>query len=183
MNNHVVFTVGRFNPPTVGHGKLFSVVKEKAGILGTDYRLFTTKTQGTEKSPLALDEKMDFLNAYFGETINPTVNVFTAARELASQGYEVGTLIVGSDHGLELVEQMRNYIGHKDPKHDLGLKAIYGITVDREELDVSSTKLREYASLGDFLNFTKFVPSSDSALNYRLYQAVRRGLGIDEHEH
>jgi nicotinic acid mononucleotide adenylyltransferase len=43
----VVFTFGRFNPPTTGHEKLINKVKSVAG--SNDYKIFPSYTQNQNK--------------------------------------------------------------------------------------------------------------------------------------
>ena len=49
----VVVAWGRFNPPTIGHEKLFNKVKEIAG--QDDYFIYPTHTHKKPKDPLPCD--------------------------------------------------------------------------------------------------------------------------------
>ena len=46
----IVFTFGRFNPPTTGHEKLLDKVKQVAG--SNPYRIYPSHTQNAKKDPL-----------------------------------------------------------------------------------------------------------------------------------
>ena len=46
----VVFTFGRFNPPTTGHEKLLDKVKKIAG--SSDYFIYPSHSQNPKKDPL-----------------------------------------------------------------------------------------------------------------------------------
>lgn len=176
---HVVFTVGRFNPPTRGHQKLCDQVKAQADKLGCDYKIFTTKSQDSKKSPLDVNSKLVYLTELItGHTFDVTMNPFTACRDLAAMGYTSATLVVGADQGLGLVEQLKRYIGHTDPAHDIGLKMVEGVVVPREATDFSASSARAFAVEGNFEEFAKHIPQADAVIINQLYHEVRRNLGI-----
>ena len=52
----VVFTFGRFNPPTIGHGKLLA--KVAAAAIGNDYRIYASQSSDPKKNPLEYKEKI-----------------------------------------------------------------------------------------------------------------------------
>ena len=55
----VVFTWGRFNPPTIGHEKLIEKVASVAN--GDDYFIYPTHTQKRPKDPLPSDKKVEWM--------------------------------------------------------------------------------------------------------------------------
>ena len=59
----VVFTFGRFNPPTTGHEKLIEKVKKIAG--GDDYYIFPSHSQNNKKDPLPLAKKVAYMRDMF----------------------------------------------------------------------------------------------------------------------
>ena len=63
MKNRLVFTFGRFNPPTVGHEKLLNKVAEVAG--DDDYLIFPSQTQKKDKNPLDSKTKSDYMKKMF----------------------------------------------------------------------------------------------------------------------
>lgn len=176
---HVVFAVGRCNPPTKGHVKVCDAVASLAASLNCDYKLFTTQTHDSKKNPLTVDSKLMYLTKLIsGHTFAVTVNPFTACRELAVMGYESATLVIGADQGLDLVEQLKKYIGHNDLKHDIGLKMVEGVVVPRATDDYSASEARALAIEGNFEEFAKHIPHADSVIINQLYHEVRRNLGI-----
>ena len=52
----VTFTFGRYNPPTIGHEKLFDAVKKQAR--SGAYRIYTSKSQDSKKNPLEFKDKI-----------------------------------------------------------------------------------------------------------------------------
>ena len=59
----VVFTFGRFNPPTTGHEKLLDKVKKIAG--GDDYYIFPSHSQNPKKDPLPFAKKVAYMRDMF----------------------------------------------------------------------------------------------------------------------
>jgi hypothetical protein len=132
----------------------------------------------TKRNPLTADDKIYFLEHLMPEfEFNLTVNPFHACRELAAMGFESATLVVGEDRGLELVEQLKKYIGHHDPKHDIGLKSVEGYVIERATTDYSSSATRAMVVEGNFDEFRKQVPSADLSIITKLYDTIRRNLG------
>jgi hypothetical protein len=175
---HVVFTVVRCNPPTLGHLKVSQTVEQLAQKLDCDYKLFTTKTHDSKRNPLDIEDKTYFLSKLMPQyEFNVTVNPFSACRELAAMGYESATLVVGEDRNLDLIVQLHKYIGHHDPKHDIGLKEVEGFVIERSTTDYSSSATRAMVVEGNFEGFRKQVPSADLSIITKLYDTIRRNLG------
>ena len=53
----ITFVFGRFNPPTVGHEKLFDKLKK---VSGGSYRIYGSKSQDPKKNPLNFKQKVKF---------------------------------------------------------------------------------------------------------------------------
>ncbi len=175
---HVVFTVVRCNPPTLGHLKVSQTVEQLAQTLECDYKLFTTKTHDAKRNPLTVEDKTYFLEQLMPQyKFEVTMNPFSACRELAAMGYDSATLVVGEDRNLDLVVQLKKYIGHHDPKHDIGLKEVEGFVIDRPATDYSSSATRAMVVEGNFEGFRKQVPSADLSVITKLYDTIRRNLG------
>ena len=59
----LVFTFGRFNPPTVGHFELVKAVANEAG--KDDYWIFPSHTQDKKKNPLSFGTKVKWMKEMF----------------------------------------------------------------------------------------------------------------------
>ena len=53
LGDSVVFTFGRMNPPTVGHGKLIDKVLSVAKSSGAKAIIYPSKTEDDNKNPLS----------------------------------------------------------------------------------------------------------------------------------
>ena len=57
----VVFTFGRFNPPTVGHEKLITAVQSVARTRGGDFFVYPSHSQDPKKNPLNQATKIKYM--------------------------------------------------------------------------------------------------------------------------
>ena len=109
----VVFTFGRFNPPTVGHGKL--ITKVAAAAIGNQYRIYASQSNDSKKNPLKYKEKIRVMRKMFpkhGRNIIEDKNAKTAlhiASILHDQGFTRMTMVVGSDRITEFQKLLKNY--------------------------------------------------------------------------
>ena len=115
----VAYTVGRFQPPTIGHKKLIEAVKTAAGPGGKAY-VFVSSTQGTGKeklkNPLTSAQKMPILKHMFPSGVEfvdtqvckdagkPCGGAIAAFYHLVDERQHAAqdiTLVVGDDRRME----------------------------------------------------------------------------------
>ena len=86
----VVFTFGRFNPPTTGHEKL---IQKVASVAGTNpYRIYPSQSQNQKKDPLPFALKVAYMRKMFpkyAKNIIADRNVKTAL-DIAVKLYDEG---------------------------------------------------------------------------------------------
>jgi hypothetical protein len=175
----VVFTVCRMNPPTKGHEKLVKRVIEEAAVLQCAKRVFLTRSHDKKKNPLVIEQKLEFAKECFPDIdVQDTINVFSACRELAKEGFKHGILVIGKDRENSFETAVQNYINHPDPEKSIGLESVQTIIIPRSIHDYSATKARDLALNGDFINFQKSIPTSNLAVVREMYKCVRQGLGV-----
>ena len=67
----IVFTFGRFQPPTIGHGKLFNAVISHAKSVGGEHLIYASQSfdggrpRAAVKNPLQYKDKIRFLKQMF----------------------------------------------------------------------------------------------------------------------
>ena len=183
----VVFTFGRFNPITVGHGKLIEKVIKLAD--GSDHRIYASHTEDNSKNPLPYERKVSYLRKLFPQaniTTDPkAVTVYAICRILSDQGYKDVTLVVGGDR-ISDFEKVRSYIRREtdkdfDPtKHYLFEKFNIVSAGERTGKDTiaaaSGTKMREYARANDFDSFLRDTPTKNVALARDMFRDVQKKL-------
>lgn len=166
----IIFTFGRFNPPTIGHEKLINKIKELGQ--GKEVQVFMSQTQDSKKNPLSFSEKLKFMKQAFKgikiSTDKKLKSPFDVLEMLSDGGYKDVTMVVGSD-------RVDNFKGQVAPYLSPG-KSIY-LEFDNFEVvsagdrdpdaddasGISASKLREFVAEDDFTNFKKGVPKGIDA--------------------
>ena len=181
----VTFVFGRFNPPTIGHEKLFNTLKKVSR--GGAYRIYASKSQDPKKNPLAFKDKVKFLRKMFPKharniMADPDVRtVLDIAVKLYDQGFTKVTMVAGSDRIKEFDVLLNKYNG-VDSRHGFYQfeGAIRVVSAGERDPDsegvsgMSASKLRALAGAGDLQKFAQGVPGD----GIDLYYAVRKGMGL-----
>ena len=99
MKDKVVFTFGRFNPPTIGHEKLLDKVYAVASREGADFLVFPRHSQNPKKDPLDFRSKVKFMKKMFPKysknimSNNKVKTAFNAVSLLHELGYKEADVI------------------------------------------------------------------------------------------
>jgi predicted kinase len=185
-----VFTFGRFNPPTNGHEKLVDQMVKVSKQVGGEPILFSSHSSDKVKNPLTHKDKVKFLKSFFGRKVN-VVNedvkqIFQILVFLYDQGYRNIVMIVGSDRIAEFKNIITKYNSVKGRHGFYKFDDISVVSAGERDPDaddvsgMSASKMRMFAEKGDLESFTEGVPSSGKRLAKKLYNAVRKGMGIKE---
>lgn len=169
----VVFTCGRFNPPTIGHETLVETMRELAG--DDPVRLFTTGSHDAKRNPLPPETKVGFLSRAFpGLTVERARDAFDALARLGQAGAREVIFVTGRDRAA-LAEEVAAYAA------DFGIETIRVHLMDRDEDAPSATQARAAAQANDFETFRSLAPGSgrDAELASDIFRAVRLGLGAE----
>lgn len=190
QKNTIVFTFGRFNPPTTGHEKLIQKVKSVAG--SQPFRIYPSFSQNQKKDPLPHALKIAYMRKMFpqyAKNIIADKNSRTAidiAVKLYDEGFKNLTMVVGSDRVKEFQRLLTTYNGVGGKRH--GYYKFDNINVvsagerdpDAEGVEgMSASKMRTAASDSDFESFKKGLPSNFKD-DKKLYLDVRKYMGIRE---
>ena len=186
----VVFTFGRFNPPTTGHEKLINKVKSVAG--SNDYKIFPSHTQNQNKDPLPHSLKIAYMRKMFprhARNIIADKNAMTAmniATSLYNQGYSELTMVVGSDRVKEFERLLNTYNNVSGKRHGFyNFKTIKVVSAGDRDPDaegvsgMSASKMRQAAVDGKVQDFEQGLPSGFKD-GRKLYRDVRKHMGIRE---
>ena len=154
---------GRFNPPTVGHGKLLAAAKKAAS--GGDLKIYPSRTQDPKKNPLDPDMKISFMKKMFPDYSENIVNddemksIFNVLTTAGEQGYKNVNIIVGSDRQSEFENLAQKYNGDL---YDFDLIRVISAGVrdaDAEGVEgMSASKMRKAVVDGDFDAFRRGTP-------------------------
>lgn len=170
-----VFAYARMNPPTEGHRRIVERLRSEAKATGGVARLYLSKTHDRKRNPLDPEQKLAYAQKLFPEVeVRLAPTIFAAANELADEGCDEATVIVGEDRLARFSKELPAYVG----TDSLGLKQVEVRAVSRTDEDVSATRAREAAKNGDFASFRAMTPTDDESLARELYEAVRNGMGV-----
>jgi|TARA_B110000438_G_scaffold5332_1_gene5358 predicted kinase len=186
----VVFTFGRFNPPTVGHGKLIDALK-KASSGGYAPLVYMSHSQDSKKNPLDYRTKFKWMKKFFGKKVgivnSNSRQVFQIVTELYSRGCRDVRMVVGSDRVREFDTLIRKYNGSKGKHGFYNFDNIQIISAGERDPDsddlvsgMSASKMRAAAEEGDYDSFKLGVPSKMMTDQALLYKEVRQGMNIKE---
>ena len=188
----VVFTFGRFNPPTTGHMKLIEKIVKVAKQNSADYRIFLSRSQDSKKNPLKLKDKVKYLklsapkykSAIRSEEV---INVFDILVNLHEAGYEKVIMVVGSDRVSEFKNILNKY-NKKAARHGFyDFKEIEVVSAGERDPDaddvsgMSASKLRALASENNFEEFKLGVSPNLSDRDAKgLFDSLRSGMQVHE---
>ena len=177
-----VFTFGRFNPPTIGHGKLFDALSEAAG--SSKYFIYISQSIDDTENPLDYATKIEWMRKMFPKhahsiVCNPNIRtMFDTAVWLYNSGVRKVTMIVGSDRVEDFETALQAYNG-KRSKHGYYAFSefrIEQIARERYPEDISATKMRDAAACNNFAVFQTGLPKGFDGRG--LFNDVRKGLGL-----
>ena len=185
----VSFVFGRFNPPTIGHEKLFNQLKKVAR--SGAYRIYASKSVDPKKNPLQFKDKIKFLRKMFPKHARSIMadkdvrNVLDIAVKLYDQGFTKVTMVAGSDRVREFDILLNKYNGQKAKHGFYNFEgAINVVSAGERDPDaegatgMSASKMRAAAQQNDLNVFSKGLPSNYNPTD--LFNSVRKGMGLKE---
>ncbi len=193
----IVFTWGRFNPPTTGHLKLIEAVAKEAG--KDDYAIIPTRSHDAKKNPLDIDSKLKWMKKMFpkhakyiisSKDLNVIIKVMQSFQGLVSEGkYSDVCMVVGSDRipGFTTLLNKYNFdINDTDKKVEYAFKSIEVKSAGERDPDndddvsgMSASKMREYVKnkqTSKFMDAVDALLDSDDAL--ALFMDVKKGMKL-----
>ena len=174
---------GRFNPPTVGHGKLLSAAKKASA--GEDLKIYPSRSQDPKKNPLDPDMKISYMKKMFPEYEENIINddemrsIFNVLTTADEQGYRSVNIVVGSDRQAEFENLATKYNGELYDFEEIRVISAGVRDADAEGVEgMSASKMRKAVVDGDFKAFRSGTPKElDDGDTQALFDAVRQGMG------
>ena len=188
----LVFSFGRFNPPTTGHEVLLKKVVAVAKKESADAMVYSSQSNDPKKNPLPYKEKTKFMKAMFPKhkkVIQYDVgvkNAFDTLSTVYAKGYRDVTMVVGSDRVTEF-EKILNKYNDVEGRHGYynfegGVKVVSAGARDPDAEGVtgmSASKMRAAAAANDFESFEKGMPAGFKG-GQSVFDAVRNGMNLSE---
>ena len=184
----MVFTFGRFNPPTIGHQKL---IQKVLSMPADQKKIYLSRSQDSKKNPLEPSAKLRFMRDMFkfarpNLELNPTNMVLDLMTSIYKKGFTDVTMVVGSDRVREFENILTKYNQVKSRHGYYDFDTIKVVSAGERDPDaegavgMSASKMRDAAEKGDKESFKKGLPATyrSPADVDRLFSAVRVGMGI-----
>ena len=187
----VIFTFGRFNPPTVGHEKLITAVQSVAKSKGGDFFVYPSHSQDPKKNPLSQPQKIKYMKKMFPKYKRNIIastgkTALTIASELYSKGYTNLVMVVGSDRVQEFQRILDRYNGEDKAHGFYDYDKIEVVSAGERDPDaegvegMSASKMRAAAVAGDFKSFRMGTPKTLSdADTKKLFNDIRKGMQLE----
>ena len=180
----ITVAFGRFNPPTVGHGKLLAAAKKAS--VGGDLKIYPSRTQDPKKNPLDPDMKISYMKKMFPDYKENIVNddemksIFNVLTTAGEQGYKNVNIVVGSDRQSEFDNLAQKYNGDLYDFEQINVISAGVRDADAEGVEgMSASKMRKAVVDDDFAAFRRGTPKElDDGDTQALFDAVRGGMGI-----
>ena len=177
-------TFGRFNPPTVGHGKLLSAAKKAAA--GGDLKVYPSRSQDPKKNPLDPDMKISFMRKMFPDYSESIINddemktIFNVLVLASEDGYENVNIVVGSDRQAEFENLATKYNGELYNFENIRVISAGVRDADAEGVEgMSASKMRKAVVDNDFESFRKGTPKElNDTEAQSLFDAVFNGMKL-----
>ena len=187
----VVFTFGRFNPPTIGHKKLIIAVENVARSKGGDFFIYPSHTQDAKKNPLTQTQKISYMHKIFPKhDSNIIASRGKTALHIASELYDIGkyrnlVMVVGSDRVQDFKKILERYNGEDKAHGFYEFEKIEVVSAGERDPDsdgvegMSASKMRAAAVEGDFKSFRSGVPSEASdKIVKKMFNDIRKGMRL-----
>tara|TARA_R110000851_G_scaffold166275_4_gene311542 strand:+ start:3029 stop:6835 length:3807 start_codon:yes stop_codon:yes gene_type:complete len=180
----IVFTFGRFNPPTTGHLLLATKVKEEARRRGAEHAIFGSSSSDKKKNPLSPRDKQKYMQKVlkgFNVSVDAKANTpFVLLKKLSDAGYTDVTMVVGGDRVAEFQKQIPKYIGKEYMFTNFEVVSAGDRDPDAEGVEgMSASKMRGAAAEGNYQAFLLGLPTTMSERDTKgLFAAVQKGMGI-----
>ena len=184
-NTKLIFAFGRFNPPTSGHGKLMREVIIQARKNNANHVVYASASQDKRKNPLDVNTKVKFMKKMFPQNkiqaAGGSQRTFMEILKFYDKMYGEIIMIAGSDRINEFQKLSDKYNGK-----DYNYKSIKVVSSGERDPDaegvtgMSASKMREMAKNDDYRNFKKGVVGLSDSDTKSLFNAVKKGMGINE---
>lgn len=184
----MVFTFGRFNPPTIGHQKL---IQKVLSLPADEKKIYLSRSQDSKKNPLEPNAKLRFMRDMFkfarrNLELNPTNMVLDLMTSIHKKGFTDVTMVVGSDRVREFENILTKYNQVKSRHGYYDFDTIKVVSAGDRDPDadgavgMSASKMRDAAAKGDKESFKKGLPATyrNPADVDRIFGSVRVGMGL-----
>ena len=182
----ITIVFGRFNPPTIGHERLFKTAQRLS--VDADLKIYPSRTVDPKKNPLDTNIKVQYMKKMFPDFEENIINdkkmdtIFNVLVLAAEDGYVNVNIVVGSDRQAEF-ESLANKYNGKEENSLYNFEQIRVISAGVRDADaegvegMSASKMRKAVLKNDFKTFRRGTPKTlDDEDAMGLFDAVQQGM-------
>ncbi len=176
-----VFSFGRMNPPTTGHGKLIKKVMSVAKKVRGIPMIYPSKTEDKKKNPLTYKTKVEILTDVFGDIINIDTTIktpFNVLEHLNDKEFSKVVFVVGSDRVTEFQKNMSKFVDSDlDNIKDFSVVSAGDRDPDAEGVKgISGSKMREYVKKDKFKKFADGLLTKNTKLAKKVFKELQKRM-------
>ena len=183
-DNPITIAFGRFNPPTIGHGKLLDAAKKAAA--GGEMKIYPSRSQDEKKNPLDPDMKVSYMKKLFPDYKENIINdsemktIFDVLTTANEDGFRNVNIIVGADRQAEFENLATKYNGDLYDFDTIRVISAGVRDADAEGVEgMSASKMRIAVADDDFDAFKRGLPKgTKDADTQAVFDAVRTGMKL-----
>ena len=183
-DNPITIAFGRFNPPTIGHGKLLDAAKKAAA--GGEMKIYPSRSQDPKKNPLDPDMKVSYMKKLFPDYEENIINdsdmktIFDVLTTANEDGFKNVNIIVGADRQAEFENLATKYNGDLYDFDTIRVISAGVRDADAEGVEgMSASKMRKAVVDGDYNAFKRGLPKgTKDADTQAVFDAVRTGMKL-----
>ena len=183
-DNPITIAFGRFNPPTIGHGKLLDAAKKAAA--GGEMKIYPSRSQDPKKNPLDPDMKVSYMKKLFPDYEENIINdsemktIFDVLTTANEDGFKNVNIIVGADRQAEFENLATKYNGDLYDFDQIRVISAGVRDADAEGVEgMSASKMRKAVADDDFDSFKRGLPKgTKDADTQAVFDAVRTGMKL-----
>lgn len=182
MKDVAVVSFGRMNPITIGHEKLAMKVMSEASKRKADPHIFLSHSSDAKKNPLSYEDKIKFAKKAFGSVVksSPARTIIEVAKSLNGK-YKNLVVVVGADRVEEFKSLLTRYNNKEYNFENIDIVSAGERDPDAEGVEgMSASKMRSLAQSSDLKTFASGLPKKLKSSAKEVYDAVRKGMGMNE---
>lgn len=185
----IVITFGRFNPPSVGHEKLLTAVREQAEELEAEYRIYPSRISDGSKNPLDFKSKLNIMQNLFPDYADNIIddrdngdNIYDILSSLHDEGYHHVILVCGDENVQKYEKIAQKYNGEVYDFYGVEVVGAGMTDPDSDKSDgITSSMMRKAALENDYETFKQGLPGNVSKKECRaIYMQVRKSMNLKE---
>lgn len=188
--NPTVLSWGRFNPPTIGHGKLLAKGADIARRIGAKQITVTSRSQDPDKNPLPPAVKLKWLKTMFpGQNVSvassQATTLIAQLQQLSTQGVKDLTIVAGDDRIPEYQHILAKYNGKLFNFNRVRVLSAGERDPDAEgATGMSASKMRAAAKGADFKTFKSgLTPNVSDIQAKEMFHTLRADMGAVKIDH